>query len=216
MRKTRRRARTDRDTPWNPAERRLLARLRSPEAIQAFLDGIPYNDEKTCRSPRRVMRDKKAHCFEGALFAAAALAQIGHPPVLLDLGAVRDDDHVLAIFRQKGAYGALGKSNFTGLRYRAPVYRSLRELAMSYFDDYFNTLGERTLRSYSRRFRLTERVHSGWRTAEEDLDDIGDRLTAQRHFPLLAPGAARTLARVDPRLLESGLLGANAKGLYRP
>ena len=125
--------------PFTPAERAVFRRLRSPELIQRFLDDIAYNKERggdTCRSPRRVMRDRTAHCMEGAMFGAAALRMLGHPPLLLDLEAVRDDDHVLAIFRVQGHWGALAKSNYSGLRYREPVYRSLRELVMSYFEHY--------------------------------------------------------------------------------
>jgi len=120
---------------FTAAERAVFRRLATPEKIQRFLDELPYNKEPhgdTCRSPRRVLRDRTAHCMEGALFGAAALRMIGHPPLLLDLEAVRDDDHVLAIFRSRGHWGALAKSNYSGLRYREPVYRTLRELAMSY------------------------------------------------------------------------------------
>lgn len=202
--------------PWNEAERALFATLRRTEDIQELVDSFPYHDEITCRSPRRVMRDRKAHCFEGAMFAAAALEQLGHPPVLVDMGAVRDDAHVIALFRRRGRLGSIAKSNFSGLRYRPPVYRSLRELVMSYFDDYFNSAGERTLRSYSVPLRLTERVHPGWRTAAEDLDPIGDRLDRLRHFKLLSPAMERELPHVDPRRLAAGLLGANEKGLWRP
>lgn len=193
----------------------MFARLKTPEAIQEFLDEIPYNDEITCRSPRRVLRDQRAHCFEGALFAAAALLEIGRPAVLVDMGAVRDDDHVIVVVRERGAFGALAKSNFSGLRYRAPVHRSLRELVMSYFDDYFNTAGERTLRSYSRPLRLTEALFPGWRTSEEDQDGIGEKLANLPHYRLLTPQMERTLAPVDGRRLRAGLLGANEAGLYK-
>ena len=129
----------------------ILGRLKTPEKIQSFLDSeIGYNKElqgATCRSPRRVLRDRLAHCMEGALFGAAALRVLGHPPLLLDLEAVRDDDHVLAIFRPRGHWGAVAKSNYSGLRYREPVYRSLRELAMSYFEHYYNLRREKTLRT---------------------------------------------------------------------
>jgi hypothetical protein len=121
---------------FNAEERAVLRRLNTPEKIQRFLDGLAYNKEpdgNTCRSPRRVLRDRTAHCMEGALFGAAALCAIGHPPLLLDLEAVRDDDHVLAIFRSHSHWGAVAKSNYSGLRYREPVYRTLRELVMSYF-----------------------------------------------------------------------------------
>ena len=126
---------------FDAAERAVFRRLTTPEKIQRFLDDLAYNKEPdgdTCRSPRRVLRDRTAHCMEGALFGAAALRMIGHPPLLLDLEAVRDDDHVLAIFRLRGHWGAVAKSNYSGLRYREPVYRTLRELAMSYFEHYYN------------------------------------------------------------------------------
>lgn len=198
------------------AEKAELALCKSPEDVQRFVDGMAYHDEITCRSPRRVMADRKAHCFEGAMLAAAALETLGHPPLLVDMGAVRDDAHVIALFRRNGGLGAIGKSNFSGLRYRAPVYRTLRELVMSYFDDYFNSDGERTLRSYSTPLRLTDRVYPGWRTATEDLDPIGDKLDALRHTRVMTPAMERGLAPVDPRLLAAGLLGANEKGLWRP
>lgn len=203
-------------TSYDSHERETLAGLTSPESIQSFVDTLSYHDEITCRSPRRVLRDRKAHCFEGAMLAAAALETLGHPPLVVDMGAVRDDAHVIALFRRNGGLGAIGKSNFSGLRYRAPVYRNLRELVMSYFDDYFNSDGERTLRSYSTPLKLTDRVYAGWRTAEEDLDPIGDRLDALRHTRVMTPAMERNLAPVDPRLLAAGLLGANEKGLWRP
>lgn len=201
---------------FSPEEREQLARLKTPEDVQTFVDGMAYHDEITCRSPRRVMRDRKAHCFEGAMLAAAALETLGHPPTLIDMGAVRDDAHVIALFRRHGRIGSIGKSNFSGLRYRAPVYTTLRELVMSYFDDYFNSDGERTLRSYSVPLKLTERVYQGWRTAEEDLDPIGDHLDRLHHYRLMTPRMEKELVRVDPRLLAAGLLGANEKGLWRP
>jgi hypothetical protein len=138
---------------FNTSERRVFRRLTTPEKIQRFLDELRYNKEEhgpTCFSPRRVVRENKAHCMEGALFAAAALEFQGFPPLLVDLEAVRDDDHVLAVFRQRGHWGAIAKSNYAGLRFREPAYRTLRELAMSYFEHYYNDAGEKTLRTYSR------------------------------------------------------------------
>ena len=127
---------------FDAGETRVLKALKTPEKIQRFLDTeIAYNKEPdgdTIRSPRRVLRDRLAHCLEGALLAAAALRVQGFPPLLLDLEAVRDDDHVLAVFKQHGHWGAIAKSNYSGLRFREPVYRSLRELVMSYFEHYFN------------------------------------------------------------------------------
>jgi hypothetical protein len=190
-------------------ERALLRRLRTPGGIQRFLDTeVRYNlepDGVTCRSPRRVLADRVAHCMEGALFAAAALAVNGYPPLLLDLEAVRDDDHVLAIFQSRGRWGALAKSNYAGLRFREPVYRNLRELAMSYFEHYYNLEGEKTLRSYSRPVNL-ERF-PGWMTAPHDLWEICERLTEAPHTRLLASGAERRLHRMDGRLMAAGLVG---------
>jgi hypothetical protein len=197
-------------------ERATLRRLKTPAKIQRFLDeDIGYNTEPagpTCRSPRRVLRDGLAHCMEGALFAAAALAVNGFPPLLLDLEAVRDDDHVLAVFQQRGHWGAVAKSNYAGLRFREPVYRTLRELAMSYFEHYFNLGGEKTLRGYSRPVNLArfDRVH--WMTAEHDIWEIPEYLCEVPHIPLLTPELARSLGRVDARLKAAGMLGRVVKG----
>ncbi len=122
-------------------ELRSLRRLKDPHGIQRFLYDLPYHHADTAWSPRRVLREKIAHCFEGAIFAAAALRANGYPPLILDFEAQRDTDHVLAVYQVGGFWGAIAKSNFTGLRYREPVYRTLRELAISYFEDYFNLLG---------------------------------------------------------------------------
>ncbi|HET9981934.1 MAG TPA: hypothetical protein VFQ38_00035 [Longimicrobiales bacterium] len=199
---------------WTPAEIALLDSLRSPEEVQDYLDAIPYNDEITCRSPRRVMRDRKAHCMEGALFAAAALEHLGHPPRVVDLRAERDDDHILAIFRVGNGLGALAKSNYTGIRYRSPVYRSLRELVMSYFEDYFNPSGEQTLRGYTRPLRLTSRLFGAWQTREDELDEIGDHFDRMDVIRIVTAAEAERLRPVPPYLYEAGLLGANPKGLY--
>lgn len=189
----------------------ILRRLRTPGQIQAFLDcEIGYNKEPqgpTCRSPRMVLRDRVAHCVEGALLAAAALRVHGFPSLLLDLESVRDDDHVLALFRQHGHWGAIAKSNYSGLLFREPVYRTLRELAMSYFEHYHNFYGEKTLRNYSRPVDLRRFDHLGWMTAAEDLWAISDYLTAIPHRPLLTGPMIRGLNRMDSRLLAVGKLG---------
>jgi hypothetical protein len=187
-------------------------RLSTPERIQRFLDDeVHYNKEpggSTCRSPRLVLRDRLAHCLEGALFGAAALSVQGWKPLLLDLEAVRDDDHVLAVFRQRGAWGAIAQSNYSGLRFREPVYRNLRELAMSYFEHYYNWKGEKTLRTYSRPVHLSRFDGIHWMTSEEPLWPISDYLFGISHRPLLSPAAARHLSRMDRRLLAAGKLGA--------
>jgi hypothetical protein len=195
---------------FNAAERAVFRRLKTPAGIQHFLDDLAYNKEiggVTCRSPRRVLRDRTAHCMEGALLGAAALRMLGHPPLLLDFEAVRDDDHVLAIFRQNGHWGAVAKSNYAGLRFREPVYRTLRELAMSYFEHYFNLRREKTLRNYSRPVNLKrfDRIH--WMTAEEDVWTVPEYLTTIRHTPLVGSRLIAKLGRVDARLFAAGLVG---------
>lgn len=193
---------------------RQLERLKSPRAIQDFLDSIAYRNESEYCSPLDVVRDKKANCFDGALFAALALRRLGYAPLLLDLRAVRDDDHVLAVFKSKGLWGAIAKSNYVGLRYRDPVYRTLRELAMSYFEFYFNTKGEKTLREFSRPLSLSKFDRYSWATSRTKLPDIALALDEVPHSDLLPKGAKNCTAMVDARSLRAGLLGSDPKGLY--
>jgi hypothetical protein len=197
---------------FNGRERGILKRLKTPEKVQRYLDEqIGYNKEPggaTCRSPRRVLRDSIAHCMEGALFGAAALAFHGHPPLLLDLEAVRDDDHVLAVFRAHGCWGAIAKSNYSGLRFREPVYRNLRELVMSYFEHYYNPTGEKTLRRYSRTVNLTRFDRIDWMIAEEDVWAIPEYLVEISHTSILRKGIDRRLNRMDAKLLAAGHVGA--------
>ncbi len=198
-------------TGFHARELSLLRRLNTPERIQRFLDDVDYNKEEngpTCRSPRRVLRDRLAQCLEGALFGAAALRVQGWKPLLLDLEAVRDDDHVLAIFRQRGCWGAIAKSNYAGLRFREPVYRSLRELAMSYFEHYYNPEGEKTLRTYSRPVNLRRFDRIDWMTTEQDLWPISDYLFSIPHTRLLTSSGVRNLNRMDARLMAAGKVGA--------
>lgn len=188
-----------------------LRRLSTPEKVQAYLDGLTYNTEpdgETLRSPRRVLRDRTAHCAEGAFLAAAAFRVNGRPPLLVDLEAVRDDDHVLAVYRQRGLWGAVATSKFAGLRYRSPVYRTIRELVLSYFEHYYNWDGERTLRAYSRPVSLARFDRIGWMTAEEDLWPVVDHLVRIAHTPLIPASAGLRLARLDRRSYDAGLHGA--------
>jgi hypothetical protein len=194
-------------------ELRALRALESPIRIQRALDAMPYHLAGTAWSPRRVLRERTAHCLEGAIFAAAALRVLGFPPLLLDLEAVQDTDHVIAVFRLRGHWGAIAKSNFSGLRYREPVYRSVRELVMSYFDGYINLRGERTLRAYGGPVNLArfDRRRPGWMTSEEDLWWIPEHLLEIPHTRLLPPSLARGLSRVDRRALAAGLVGHRAR-----
>jgi hypothetical protein len=195
---------------FSPAEVALFRSLKTPAKIQKYLDELAYNKEvggETCRSPRRVIRDGMAHCMEGALFGAAALWMLGHPPLVLDFEAVRDDDHVIALFRCEGHWGAVAKSNYTGLRYREPVYRTLRELAMSYFEHYYNLRREKTLRNYSRPVNLKRFDRIQWTTTEEDVWPIPEYLTTIYHTPLMKPKVLARVGRVDDRLFAAGLVG---------
>jgi hypothetical protein len=198
---------------WTPRELRALRALRTPAGIQRVLDAMPYHLASTAWSPRRVLEARTAHCLEGAIFAAAALRVLGFPPLLLDLEAVQDTDHVLAVWRERGGWGAIAKSNFSGLRFRAPVYRTLRELVMSYFDGYVNLRGERTLRAYSRPMSLArfDGSHTGWETSAGDLWFVAEHLLGLPHVRLLARGMERRLGRVDRRSLDAGLVGFRAK-----
>jgi hypothetical protein len=189
----------------------VLRRLNTPEKIQKFVDeDIAYNKEKdgeTCRSPRRVLRDRTGHCFEGGLLAVAALRVHGYPPLVVDLEAVRDDDHIVAVFKQRGHWGAIGKSNYAGLRFREPVYRNVRELVMSYFEHYYNLKGEKSLRRYSRPLNLRRFDRRNWMTAEEDLWWLNDYLFTLPHYSILTSPMARSLCKMDPRLYEAGKVG---------
>ncbi len=198
----------------NQTERKMFARLTTPAKIQAFLDHeIGYNLEPkgdTCYSPRLALRHRVAHCMEGALLGAAALAMLGHPPLLVDLEAVRDTDHVLAVYRSGGNWGSVAKSDYSGLRSREPVYRTIRELVMSYFEHYYNPAGEKTLRGYSRAISLRRFDKIEWMTVERDVWEIPNYLCEISHTRILKNGAERKLARMDDRLYKAGRLGGLA------
>jgi hypothetical protein len=191
----------------SPVDLRTLRALRTPARIQRFIDELTYQYANTARSPQRVLRERRGHCMEGALVAAAALRVNGHPPQLMDLEGVRDDDHVVALYRERGLWGGIAKSNFAGLRFRAPVYRTLRELAMSYFEHYYNLRGERTLRSYSCAVNLERLDGQGWMTAKEDVWCVPELLIASQHYPLFSDKVARALPRLDRRSFEAGMHG---------
>jgi hypothetical protein len=188
-------------------ELQQFRRFRTPAKIQKFLDDLPYNKERdglTCRSPRLVLRHQTAHCFEAALFAAAALRFNGLRPLILDLEAVRDDDHVIAVYRENGYWGAIAKSNYAGLRFREPLYRDLRELAISYFEHYYNLKGEKTLRAYSRPVDLRRFDRIQWMTSEEALWAIPEYLVDINHTPI--PGITKRMF-MDERSFQAGLVG---------
>ncbi|HUM03560.1 MAG TPA: hypothetical protein VL084_14820 [Thermoanaerobaculia bacterium] len=212
---------------WSAEERRLLARLSTPDKVQYFLDEeLGYNHEEdgeTCRSPRAVLRDRIAHCGEGSLFAAAALRFHGRAPLVIQLRAVRDTDHVLALYtapdgRGGRSWGAVAKSNYAGLRYRSAVYRTVRDLVLSYFEDYYSPSGERTLRTFTRPVDLSRFDARGWETAEGNICDVADWIATRRFHPLLTRAQIRGLSFVDQRLYHSGLVGSShlePEGPYR-
>jgi hypothetical protein len=201
---------------WITEEKEFLNRFNDPWSIQVFLDSIDYNPSYECRSPRWVIRKRSAHCFEGALFAAAVLDFLGYKPLIVDMKAFNDDDHVISVFREDGYWGAVAKSNFTSLRFREPVYRSLRELIMSYFDFFFNLNGDKSLRSYSLPFDLTLFNKRNWATTDEDLEYIGDKIESLYHFPVVSEKMIKKLNIASESMLNAGLLGSKPEGLFKP
>lgn len=184
---------------FSRSDARLLARLDAPEKIQDYLDALPINHERngdTCLPVAGSLRLGAIHCIEGAFIAAYALWMRGEPPLLLDFQAHGDDDHVVALFRRGGHWGAISKSNHIGLRWRDPVYRSLRELAMSYFHEY-TAGGKKTLRTYSRPFDLRRYDPEIWATGTESCWELASDLDESRHYALIAPRQAKTLRRRD-------------------
>jgi hypothetical protein len=202
----RRRARRE-DLGLTPTEFALLRRLDAPQKIQTFLYTLKQNFERdgdSCRPVRAVLRERSAHCIEAAMLAAAALWVHGEPPLLLDLRAERDVDHVVALYRRNGCWGTLAKANGPLLRDRDPVYRTLRELAMSYFHEYSNKRGRKTLREYSRAFDLRSLDPAQWVSGEQDVWVLVERLDAHPHTRILNARQVKTLSRQDPFLRTAG------------
>src|SRR3982074_887440 len=187
------------------AELRKLRSLKTPHGIQRLLNDMPYHLADSAWSPRRVLRENTSHCYEGALFAAAVRVN-GYAPLLLDLEAEHDTDHVIAVYRVDGHWGAVAKSNYTGCRYREPVYRTLRELALSYFEVYFNLLGERTLRTFSRPVDMRRFDHLDWMTTERPVWFVAEYLLTISHTRLISRAQAKRLHRLDGRSFRAGCL----------
>jgi hypothetical protein len=196
---------------FTPKELRKLRSFKNPHGIQKFLDNASYHLADTAWSPRRVLAEQSAHCLEGAIFAAAALRANGYPPLLLDFESVYDTDHVIAIFRENGCWGAVAKSNFTGCRWREPVHRTLRELALSYFNTYCNLRRERTLRRFSKPVDLKRFDNQHWMTTDKPVWFIVYHLLEIPHTNLLTPTMEKNLHRVDERLFQAETLGKALK-----
>lgn len=202
----------------NPEETALLRSLDTPQKIQAFLDTCSYVAEYDNRCPRRVLIERRAHCLDGGLFAAMALRRLGDAPLVVDIfpDPGMDDDHVLAIFKRNGRYGAVAKSNFVGLRFREPVYATLRELIMSYFEQFYNINGVKTLRSYTNPVNLSPFDRVGWEWQDSGADRIEKALLARSRRPLISAEMAAALTPVDEITYKAGLMVADFNGLYKP
>ena len=193
-----------------PKEYQFLKRLNTPNKIQDYLDTLPINYEKsgeTYHSPRFVLQHKKAHCLEGALLAAVALMIQGHKPLLLDLRTTsRDTDHVVALFKVNGYWGAISKTNHAVLRFRDPVYKTLRELVLSYFHEYFlSENGKKTLREYSAPFNL-KTIGIDWITSDKNLQEIANALDDARHYPIAPKSALKLLRNASDIEIRAGKL----------
>lgn len=187
----------------------LLRSLKTPAKIQDFLNSIPMSHAKLGEylSPRRVLRENKAQCMEGAMLAAVALRLQGRPPLVMDLKATKHDlDHIVAVFQEGKFFGAISKTNHGVLRYREPIYASIRELAMSYFHEYFLNDGRKTLRSYSHPIDLSRFDKKGWMTSEEDVAYIPEYIDHVKHYPLLSPRQIKNLRKADKVEIRMGKL----------
>lgn len=193
---------------FNADELRVLRKLSTPIKIQDFLETIPTNREPegdTCLSPRRVLRERRAHCIEGAMLASAALLVAGEKPYLLDLVSTKNDfDHVVVLYKKHGHWGAISKTNHAVLRFRDPVYKTVRELAMSYFHEYFMNDGKKTLRTFSKPFDISKLNNRGWMTSEEDVWYVPENLDASPHAEILQPQILRGLRKADAIEIEVG------------
>ncbi len=192
-------------------ETKLFRSLSSPKKIQDFLNTLkshPKRQRDTCWSPRRVLQRRMAHCMEGAMLAATILRFHGHKPLVLDLTAAPDDeDHVVALFREHDHWGALSKTDYAVLRYREPIYRTLRELVLSFFHEYFlQKNGKKTLRSYSRPINLSRFDRRGWMTSDEEIWEIPNYLCDVKHYPILSRAQRTALRPADPIEIKAGWL----------
>lgn len=197
-------------------EEEIFRSLNTPAKIQDFLNKIPINfdyNKDTCMSPRMVLKKWKCHCIEGAIFAALALRMQGYKPLIVHLEASKDDyDHVIAVFKEFGKWGAITKTNHGVLRYREPAYKSIRELAMSYFHEYFNNKGKKALRSYSLPVNLSRFDKKNWAIDEKDLWYIDHYLDKVKHFPILTKKQIKNLRKADKIEIKIGKITEYKQG----
>jgi hypothetical protein len=199
-----------------PEQHAIFTGLTTPSLIQDYLDSIPYRVEDDNCSALSVFRDGKAHCFDGSLFAAAALRNIGYLPVVVQMLPQDDDDHILAIYKRFGRFGCVAKSNFVGLRSREPVYTSIRELVMSYFNDYFNLERVFSLRGYTLPIQLHQYDRHQWLTSDEGAQIIVRRLHEIRKVRLFTPEILANIAPINEISYQSGMSITNMDGAYKP
>jgi hypothetical protein len=206
------------ETLLNEEQCALFQGLNTPMKIQEYLDTTQYRPEYSNLCPLQVIWTGRAHCLDGGIFGAAALKRLGYPALLVDIFSEPglDDDHVLAIFKRNGRWGAVAKSNFAGLRYREPVYRDLRELVMSYFEPFYNVNGQRTLRTYTPALSLAQFDRLNWETTEAGVNTIEKALLKRRRIPVMTEVMVQELTNVDSISYRMGLSIANPEGLYQP
>ncbi|NTV22922.1 MAG: hypothetical protein HGA85_00915 [Nanoarchaeota archaeon] len=194
---------------------RFLTALKTEGDIQSYLDTLPYNPVAETKSPFQVYLRKNAHCMEGAIFAALALSKLGHKPRLIWMDAEDDDGHALAIFKKDGLWGSIAKSNTSLLRGRDPIYKTLRELIISYFEFYFNTKGVKSLRSYTAPLSLGK-LSNGWETTEGDLSYVGDMFDGLKHYPVIPRRTKKVLTLASKDVMHACFFCSDEKGLYKP
>lgn len=194
---------------YTKEEIKLFKKLNTPQKIQDYLNSLPFNfDERagSCLSPRMVLQNNKADCIEGAIFAAAVLEFHGEKPLVVDLRTVKkpfDYDHVVAIFKKDGYFGAISKTNHSVLRYRDPIYKNIRELVMSFFHEYFLPNGAKSLREYSEPFNLNYFNKLDWRTSEKNLSEVMDHLDKIKHKSILTNKQIKHLRKADSIEIEA-------------
>jgi hypothetical protein len=203
--------------------RKIFTSWREPADIQHYLNSVPYVGEERDRCPLDVMKDAQCHCLDGGLLAALGLRRMGFPGLLIDLvpasdkmGRKLDDDHVLAVFRRAGCWGAVAKSNFAWLRYREPVYRTLRELVMSYFEVYFNVEGLKVLRGYTRPLDIVLFDRVDYACSESGAAALYQTLYRRKPVPIISRQAEQQLQRLDSRAYESGTVGTDMHWVFQP
>ncbi|MBN2459128.1 hypothetical protein JXB28_02495 [Candidatus Woesearchaeota archaeon] len=206
----------DKDGFFSPELIKAFSKFKAPWDVQLYLNKLKYNPGDDCKSPAQVVKRNSAHCAEGAFFAAAALRYLGFKPLVLYILSQNDDDHFLALFRMNNRWGAVSKSNFSVLRYREPVYKSIRELVMSYFEDYFNSAGQKTMRAYTMPVNLERFDSQHWMTAGKDISFVGDYFDNLKQHRVVDKAMVRSLSPVDRELLKGSLLYANKRGLFKP